>query len=377
MKPCTDTEIYDFDKRVEAFHRLGQLMRQAGQEAPAARTEFSTLLEQATTAQPFFTPQNVRYALREWGNHLHTQALRTWLEPYRRNFPLAPTTILLVMAGNLPLVGFHDYLCGLTAGCRLLVKLSSKDALLLPFFHQELRKNAPLGSGLHLSEPDPVRFVHEIPATGFDAVIATGSDSSHAFFTQKFRHLPHLLRHSRHACALLHGGEFPRELQALADDILLYFGMGCRSVSQLYVPENYDFEPLVKALSERGESLLENTAYRHAYATQKALRSVNGQKFLDTGSLLLAEEASLESPPAVLHYQTYPAPEEARQAIAKDRENLQCVVGDGFLPFGTAQHPALHDYADGADTLAFLCDFYQDICKAERNSYLCAPKNRN
>ncbi|MDE7357141.1 MAG: hypothetical protein K2M74_01745, partial [Bacteroidales bacterium] len=374
-------ETYDFDKRVEAFDRLGQRMRQFGQDEPAAGTEasnaFTTLLEQAEENHPFFTPPYVRYALREWGSNLRTNALRTWLEPYRRHFPLAESTVLLVMAGNLPLVGFHDYLCGLMAGCNLLVKLSSKDTLLLPFFHQELRKNAPLGSGLSLHEPDPVRFVAQIPDEGFHAVIATGNNHSHAFFSRQFHHLPHLLRHSRHACALLQGNESPEELQALADDILLYFGMGCRSVSKLYVPENYDFQPLIKTLAERGNNHKNNTAYMHAYASQKALMTVNGQKFLDTGFLSLVENASLENPLSVLHYETYRTRQEAEEQLSHQQENLQCVVGAGHLPFGIAQHPALADYADGADTLAFLCDFYQDICKAERKSYLCAPKNRN
>ena len=369
-------EIYDVDKRVEAFERLGRRMRQVGGES-VSETEISALLAEAEAAHPFFTPSQVRYALREWGNNLHKKALQTWLEPYRNAFPLAPSTVLLVMAGNLPLVGFHDYLCGLMAGCRLLVKLSSKDAVLLPFFHRELRKNAPVGSGLNLKEPDPVRFFEQIPAEGFDAVIATGSDTSHAFFTRQFRHLPHLLRHSRHACALLQGGESPRELQALADDILLYFGMGCRSVSKVYVPENYDFQSLLKTLSERGELLRENTAYMHAYAARKALRTVNGQKFLDTGTLLLVEDTALESPLSELHYQTYRTRQEVEEELSRQREQLQCVVGNGYLPFGVAQHPALSDYADGADTLAFLRDFYQGICKAERKSYLCAPKNRN
>ena len=370
-------ETYDFDKRVEAFDRLGQLMRQVGQEEPLAGTEFATLLTQAEENHPFFTPPHVRYALREWGSHLHTNALRTWLEPYRPHFPLAKSTVLLVMAGNLPLVGFHDYLCGLMAGCNLLVKLSSKDTLLLPYFHQKLRKNAPLGSGLSLHEHAPVHFVAQIPTDGFHAVIATGNNQSHAFFSRQFQHIPHLLRHSRHACALLQGNESPEELQALADDILLYFGMGCRSVSKLYVSENYDFQLLLNALSERGEPLRENTAYMHAYASQKALMTVNGQKFLDTGFLSRVENASLENPLSVLHYETYRTQQEVEEQLAHLQENLQCVVGAGHLPFGIAQHPALADYADGADTLAFLCDFYQDICKAKRKSYLCAPKNRN
>lgn len=352
-------EIYDFDKRVEAFDHLGQRMRQAAQDEPAPGTEFATLLAQASAAHPFFTPFQIRYALQEWGNTLRTNALQTWLTPYRKHFPLAPHTLLLVLAGNLPLVGFHDYLCGLLAGCRLIVKLSSKDAVLLPFFHHELRKNAPLGSGLNLQEPDPVHFVDEIPTQGFEAVIATGNNNSHAFFTQKFHHLPHLLRHSRHACALLQGNESHEELQALADDILLYFGMGCRSVSKLYVPEKYDFQPLVTALAERGNDLRQNTAYMHAYASQKALMTVNGQKFTDTGFLSLVENASLENPLSVLHYQTYRSIQAVEEQLSQMQENLQCVVGAGHLPFGLAQHPALSDYADGADTLEFLSRYLQ------------------
>lgn len=373
-------DTYDFEERVTAFVRLGDLLRHAGAECPAghgADAALSSVLAEASAANPFFTQANVCHALREWGDSLREHSLQTWLTPYKNRFPLSSATVLLVLAGNLPLVGFHDYLCGLMSGCRLLVKLSSKDAVLLPFLHRKLRETASSGSGLSLQDPDPVRFMSEIPEEGFDAVIATGSDESHALFARKFNARPHLLRHGRHACAILRGGESLADLQALSDDILLYFGLGCRSVSKLYVPENYDFQPLLHLLSEKGDGFREHSAYMHNYAVQKALMTVSGTDFLDTGFLLLVSHPSLDCPQGVLHYQTYGSEEEVKGELVRQRENLQCVVGEGHLPFGAAQHPALSDYADGADTLAFLCDFYRGICKNERNSYLCAPKNRN
>lgn len=353
MRPTQAPDAYNLDQRVEALGHLGRLLWQARPE------DHAEVFAQASAANPFFTPAQIVHALHEWGNHLTITELQAWLAPYRSHLPLAPKTVLLVLAGNLPLVGFHDYLCVLLAGCRPLIKLSSKDAALLPYFHQQLRKNAPLGSGLNVEESDPVRFVSEIPTEGFAAVIATGSDPSHAFFSRKFHHLPHLLRHSRHACAILQGHESHEELRGLADDISLYFGMGCRSVSKLYVPKNYDFHPLIAALAERGDELRQNTAYMHAYAGQKALMTVNGESFLDTGFLLLAEKKSPGSPQGVLHYQTYRSLQEVEAELLQQQENLQCVVGQGHLPFGAAQRPALCDYADGADTLGFLSRYLQ------------------
>ncbi len=335
--------------RIKAFASLGAYLRQIG-----ADPVFAALLPRVEAENPFFTPQNVYQALAEWGRVLTEENLHDWLFPYADRLPQKGRRLALIMAGNLPLVGFHDYLCGLICGCPLQIRLSSKDALLLPFLHQKLRQLTPLGTGFAEGEHAQVFFTNG-KMEAFDAIIATGSGNTFRYFDYYFGRYPHLLRHNRVSCAVLTGKETEAEIRLLGNDIFAYFGLGCRSVSKLYVPEGYDMPALVGALAEISRPLHQTACYRNNYDYHKSIFLVNRQAHLDNGSSLWVESEALTSPVSVVHYQTYSDSEALRKTLTGLKDSLQCVVGAGHIPFGQAQSPLLNDYADGVDTLDFLC----------------------
>lgn len=336
------------EKRIEAFAGLGRYMACAGSDP-----EFEAVIRKARGVNPFFERENILRALSAWAGNLEAGKLAAWISPYREYLPKR-LDIAVVMAGNIPVVGFHDYLCVLLSGNSFQGKLSSKDPFLLPFLHAKLRQMAPAGSGLGEDSPDPARFT-EGKVEDFSAIIATGSGNTFRYFEHYFGKYPHLLRKNRTSCAVLDGKESVSDLEGLCDDILSYFGLGCRNVSKLYVPEAYDFAALSRLLAERGARLMENAPYRDNYDYRKSLFIVNRTPFIDTGSCLLAESRSMASPMAAIYYQYYRDAGSLQEELRMRAEELQCRVGKGGVPFGRAQSPALADYADGVDTLAFLC----------------------
>lgn len=335
-------------KRIEAFAALGSYMGKAAQDP-----DFRLLLERVQVQNPFFREREVLRAVSSWADLLDESGLEAFLRPYANRLP-REKTIAVVMAGNIPLVGFHDYLCALLSGCRLQAKLSSKDALLLPFLHGKLRESAPEGSGLSQGDPDPVCFAKR-EVKGFDAVIATGNGNTFRYFDYYFGKYPHLLRKNRTSCAVLDGTESREELSGLADDIAAYFGLGCRSVSKLYVPASYDFIPLLDILAEKGKDLIDLASYKDNYDYHKSICLINGTAHYDTGAFLLVPSGSTASPMSMVYYEEYGDSARLESELENRRDELQCVVGHGRLAFGKAQSPGLGDYADGVDTMDFLC----------------------
>ena len=255
-----------------------------------------------------------------------------------------PLTVGLIMAGNIPLVGFHDFICVFLSGHQAHIKASSKDDVLIRHIVEWMQARAP-----ELQES--IRFRDMLQ--GCDAYIATGSDNSARYFEHYFAKYPHIIRRNRTSVAILDGSETPEELSALADDIHQYFGLGCRNVTQLLVPEGYDFVPLLEAL-KRYDDFLEHAKYKHNFDYNLTIQIMNNQYYMTNGSVVLVQNPSPFSPIGQLNYQFYSNKDSLSAMIQPDQ--VQCIVGHGHTPFGQAQCPGPGDYADGVDTMQFLTE---------------------
>ena len=296
----------------------------------------------------WFTQENVLLALDSWGKLLTKDQITNWLNTYPTTTK-EPKTVALIMAGNIPLVGFHDLFCCLLSGNKALLKLSSSDTALLTFVKY------------FLSDFDPF-FKNKIEITeeklsDFDAVIATGSNNTARYFEYYFGKKPNIIRKNRNSIGVLTGNESEEDLAALADDIFRYYGMGCRSVSKLFFPENFDVDRLFKAVFKYS-SVLDHIKYTNNYDYNKAVYLMSQFKFLENGFLMLKEDSSYASPIGSLFFETYSDLEVLKLRLEKDKEQLQCIVGKGIvsneIAFGQTQEPQLGDYADGVDTMSFL-----------------------
>ncbi len=255
------------------------------------------------------------------------------------------------MAGNIPLVGFHDFISVIISGHNVVVKQSSNDKLLLPILADYL-------IALDSEYKDKITFT-----TGrlesFDAVIATGSNNTSRYFEYYFANKPSIIRKNRNSVAILTGKETEEQLKALGEDIFRYFGLGCRNVSKLYVPENYDFDSFYKAMYSWNE-LMNHAKYANNYDYNKAVYLMSEFKMLDNGFLVLKEDESFGSPIATIFWESYSDLDSLKTTLQNNKENLQCIVADGLLDtevkFGETQHPQLWDYADNVDILSFLTD---------------------
>ncbi len=327
----------------EAFIALGQRLRQLPED------ELERLCNGAAARNSWFIASYVRQALDGIAHMLAPDALYQWLAAY--DLPVTqPKTIGVIMAGNIPLAGFHDFLCVLLSGHRLAAKMSSQDNFLLPQLSEMLFETMP-----ELRER--VQWTEQLKAA--DAIIATGSDNSSRYFQYYFGKYPHIIRQNRVSAAVLDGSETPEELAGLAHDAMLYFGLGCRSIAKLFVPADYDFTPFLQQ-TEKLADLVDNHKYRNNYDYQKSIFLVNRVPHLDSGFVLLNENEALVSPMSVIYYQYYRSREELMQLLAAQADKLQCVAAHDnrlfsrTVAFGQTQMPGIADYADGTDTMAFL-----------------------
>jgi len=300
---------------------------------------------QASQVNGWFTPAFIDTAIQNICQYyLDETLLNNWLAAYPQPAGQLPKTVGITTAGNIPLVGFHDWLCGFVSGHHVKLKLSSKDTLLLQHLLQVMSSWYP--------ETAQQTTISEM-LKDCDAYIATGSNNSARYFEYYFSRFPHIIRRNRTSAALLTGSETAAELEALADDMMLYFGLGCRNVTKIFVPEGYDFTPLLQAHERKYAYLMEHHKYRNNYDYNLALFLLNSSPYLTNGSLLVQEHKSLFSAISVLHYSYYEDAATLATSLLANPD-LQCLVGRDFTPFGLAQQPSLTDYADGVDTLAFL-----------------------
>ena len=301
--------------------------------------------EKAERENNWFTLPFIDLATTNIGRYfLQKDLLQKWANEY--GLPAenpAPKTVGIVMAGNIPLVGFHDLLSVFISGHKAMIKTSSKDETLVKHFVNKLIE-------WDASISDLIQFSPMLK--GCDAYIATGSNNSAGYFDYYFGKYPNIIRRNRTSVAVLTGNESANDLEKLADDVFLYFGLGCRNVTKIYVPSDYDFIPLLNAF-RKYDYLDDQHKYKSNYDYNLAIHILNKKYYMSTPALILAEEASLFSPISQLNYEYY----ENADLLAETLRNipeLQCVVGKGGFPFGQAQCPSITDYADGVDTLAFL-----------------------
>lgn len=328
----------NLQQRIDLLNRLGEYILSGNATWQQAK-------ENATNENSWFTPGFIDKAAHAIAtSFLQKDILDKWVAAY----PVPaerpdPKTIGIVMAGNIPLVGFHDLLCAFISGHKALVKLSSKDTALIKHLVSVL-------ASWNEAVNEQIVFAERLK--GCDAYIATGSNNTAGYFEYYFGKYPHIIRRNRTSAAILDGQETTEELQQLANDVYLYFGLGCRNVTKLYVPQDYDFVPLLTAFKMYNH-LAEHHKYKNNYDYNLALHILNKKFYMSNESILLVEEESLFSPISQLNYEYY-SDKKALADTLMQKQELQCIVGRGFTPFSHAQQPAITDYADGVDTMAFL-----------------------
>jgi len=315
----------------------------------------SQLIDRAHESNPWFTKENVLYAIETWADALQPEKIDKWFSNYALKDRVNPKKIGVIMAGNIPLVGFHDFLSVLATGHHIKAKLSSNDKYLLPLIAKYLIYIEP-------GYKEKIEFVND-HLKEIDAVIATGSDNTARYFEYYFGKYPHIIRKNRNSIAVLTGNETEEELEGLADDIMLYFGLGCRNVSKIFVPENYDFNKVFKALLKY-KNLINYQKYANNYDYNKAvyLMSTDADirnSLIDNGLILLKKDIHYASPIGTVFYEYYKDINDVKKIIEKDRDKIQAIVSkspalENRIAFGQTQKPQLWDYADGVDTIKFL-----------------------
>jgi hypothetical protein len=329
-------------RRIIAFVELGDRMEKFPPD------QFLELAIAARNRNSWFTLENVRLAWNAVRGYLQKDQLEKWLVGFDWD-KIQNQNVGVVMAGNIPLVGFHDFLSVLLTGHSLHAKLSSDDTIIFTLLIQWLKEISPeLAANIHLVER----------LNGVDAVIATGSNNTSRYFEYYFKDIPHIIRKNRTSIAILDGSETSEEIRLLGDDIFTYFGLGCRNVSKIYVPKGFDFVNFIDGL-ESHSAVIHHHKYNNNYDYNKSIYLVNGEHFLDNGFLLVKESKALSSPVSFLFFKTYESATELSENLLATNDQIQCIVSkNGIYPesvaFGEAQQPALNDYADGVNTLEFL-----------------------
>lgn len=350
----------NLQQRINAFSKLGAFLGQFSNEAIQKKDTvlynevffdgFKHQLKLAEEHNGWFTKENILFAIEGWHKSLTEKNIKHWLSTY--NAPTAvPKNVAIIMAGNIPLVGFHDFLSVLICGHYVTVKQSSNDKQLLPYLSKYLEYVEPEFKG-------SVRFTED-KLENFDAVIATGSNNTVRYFEYYFKNKPSIIRNNRNSVAVLTGEETQEELQALSEDIFRYYGLGCRNVSKLFVPKNYDFNAFFEAVYH-WHPIINKAKYANNYDYNKAVYLMSEFDMLENGFLMIKEDTSYASPIATVFYEYYESQIALKEKLDTEKNNIQCIVSKGFteteIAFGDTQKPQLWDYADGIDPIAFLLE---------------------
>ncbi len=346
-------------QRIDAFVKLGSFLSQFSQSGIEKKEhiEFNDLFfdgfkHQIKIAQEnnsWFTKDNILFSLESWSKALTNENISTWIE--NQKFSSKNSTVAIIMAGNIPLVGFHDFLAVLISGHSVLVKQSSNDKNLLPFLSKYLEYVEPSIKG-------SIQFTEE-KLENFDAIIATGSNNTSRYFEYYFKGKPNIIRKNRNSVAVITGNETDNEMSQLSNDVFQYFGLGCRSVSKLFVPNGYNFDAFFNGMYSK-KDFINNAKYANNYDYNKAVYLMSEFDLLENGFLMIKEDESYASPIATIFYEYYSDSNQLKEKLAVDADKIQCVVSKGFdaseIKFGQTQHPQLWDYADGVNTLDFLAN---------------------
>ncbi len=330
----------NLEERINAFSRLGKFLKQN------YNLEFTQKIKDAEVQNPWFTLENQKQAINAWANYLTVENLKAWLMPYHLKENKSSLQVLIIMAGNIPLVGFHDLLSVLITGNNVIVKMSVEDNIILPFIVKKLIVINP-------EFENRIQFVEDIKGKRINTVIATGSDNSSKYFNYYFKDVKKIIRKNRKSLAILDGTENQNDLNELAKDIFSYFGLGCRNISKLFLPKGYDLNKLFETFFPF-EKIIESKKYANNYDYHKAIFLMGNHKITDNGFLLLKEDTSLQSPLAMLYYEFYSEMEQVDNFISDNKEKIQSVVSKKHIAFGQSQNPTLWDYADGVDIIEFL-----------------------
>jgi len=341
------------DKKIELLVQLGKDLKKDSKD-------LDRVMQMAYYDNLWFTIPHIRQAIAAIvDTFLNEEKLRQWIATYKiKETTHNPQTIGLVMAGNLPLVGFHDFLCVFLSGHNAQIKLSNKDKRLFPYIYYSL---------LEL-EPTLKQYINIVPMLkGFEAIIATGSNNSSRYFEHYFGKYPNIIRKNRSSVAVLTGKETPEDIQRLGIDIFQYFGLGCRNVSKLFVPIGFDLTYLLDNLNGYGKVML-HSKYKSNYDYNRSILLMNREEHLASDYLMLLQRTEVSSPTAILHYETYKNKYELLNRLSKQESRIQCIVGNpsfhsNCVPFGQAQNPQLWDYADKVDTMQFLMELHQTVLK--------------
>ena len=332
------------NQRINAFINLGKFLTD-----PLNAEYLEELATSAYRKNNWFTPENTIESLHTIGEKfLSKEDLTSWAEQYSE--PKKSQKVGVIMAGNIPAVGFHDALCVLVSGHTLLAKTSSDDPVLIPTLLQKLIE----------IEPEFAKYILFVERLNdSDAYIATGSDNTARYFHYYFSKKPNIIRKNRTSLAVLTGNESEEELHELGKDILQYYGLGCRNVSKLFVPKGYDFTKFFESIQSFDKTYLNHHKYFNNYEYNKSILLVNRVLHYDNGFLMLTESPASVSPISVVHYETYDTIEEVKAYLSENSEKIQCVVSSASevtdsVYFGKTQQPELSDYADSVDTMAFL-----------------------
>lgn len=349
------------DMRIRAFAELGKIMKIASSSFSSPESDFVKkfpsfvdALRNATFHNPWFTPYNIRLSLSNWGELLIEDSISAWVKPYLSGIQDINTKkVAVIMAGNIPLVGFHDFLSVLIAGHQVIGKLSSTDKILLPAIADLLCKIE--------SRFSPMIQFTENKIENFDAIIATGSNNTARYFEYYFSKYPHIIRKNRNGIAVLTGDEDDAALNRLGDDICSYFGLGCRNVSKVFIPMGYAPEKIFVAIEPYINTLNNHNKYMNNYSYQRSILLLNKTHHLDNGVFILTESEKYTSPIPVLFYEFYSDIVLLKRKLLRDDEFIQCIANDIFTSgntvlLGHTQSPELYEYADGIDTMKFLID---------------------
>ena len=341
-------------QKIEILEHLGKILNAIGNEEQwpgfeigINETEYNELAELVNRVHIYngwFTASAVKESFKGIASWLNKTDLDKWVSGYTLNND-RPKTIAIIMAGNIPLVGFHDFISVFLSGNKTLAKLSSDDKHLFPALIGVLEHFNP--------EINDWVTIKEQRIEGFDAVIATGSDNSANYFHSYFGKYPHIIRKNRTSVAVIEGNETKEDLIALGRDVFTYFGLGCRNVSHVWVPKDFDLNRIFDAFFQFGD-IINHNKYANNYDYNKAVYLMNMEDLLDNGFVLLKEDSNLNSPLGMLHFSRYSDKEEVVSFLKENEAKIQAVIGNAYIPFGKAQQPGLADYADGVDTMEFL-----------------------
>ena len=333
-----------FNKNLMNVQERIELMVKAGEHLKADTEEWQEIKQQAFYKNGWFTPEFIQHSANQIAdNFLTKNALEKWVAHYHIDDNIQPKNVGIVMAGNIPMVGFHDMLAVFISGHYQTIKLSGKDDVLLKYLVKYLYSH-DVEIQNHIMFADMLK--------GCDAYIATGGNSAAKSFEEYFGKYPNIIRKNRTSVAVLTGNETPEELKKLSDDIHLYFGLGCRNVTKIYVPKEYDFVPLLKSF-EVYKYFADHHKYKNNYDYNLSIILLNHVYYMTNEATLLVENEGLFSPISQLFYEYY----EDVNLIVKNlqhNKDVQCIVGNEHVPFGAAQNPDLFTYADGEDTMAFM-----------------------